>query len=105
MFCKNCGKEISDNAYVCLNCGAKVGSELSSGIGVTKSGKSKIAAGLLGIFLGGIGVNNFYTGNIGLGIVDILFCWTGIPGICNLIRGILYLCESDESFENRIKKA
>lgn len=25
MFCKNCGKEISDNAYVCPNCGVKVG--------------------------------------------------------------------------------
>ncbi len=24
MFCKNCGKEISDNAYVCPNCGVKV---------------------------------------------------------------------------------
>ena len=24
MFCKNCGKEISENAYVCPNCGVKV---------------------------------------------------------------------------------
>lgn len=24
MFCKNCGKEISDNAYVCPNCGVRV---------------------------------------------------------------------------------
>lgn len=24
MFCKNCGKEIDDNAYVCPNCGVKV---------------------------------------------------------------------------------
>ena len=24
MYCKNCGKEISDNAYVCPNCGVKV---------------------------------------------------------------------------------
>lgn len=22
MFCKNCGKEVSDNAYICTNCGA-----------------------------------------------------------------------------------
>ena len=25
MYCKNCGKEISDNAYICPNCGAKAG--------------------------------------------------------------------------------
>jgi len=24
MFCENCGKEISDNAYVCPGCGVKV---------------------------------------------------------------------------------
>lgn len=24
MYCKNCGKEISDDAYVCPNCGVKV---------------------------------------------------------------------------------
>lgn len=102
MFCKNCGKEIDDNAYVCLHCGAKVGSELSNGIGVSKAGKSKVAAGLFGIFLGGIGVNNFYLGNIGLGVADILFSWTFIPSIINFIRGIIYLCESDDNFEKRV---
>lgn len=24
MFCRNCGKEVNDNAVVCLNCGAAV---------------------------------------------------------------------------------
>ncbi len=24
MYCKNCGKEISDNAYVCPHCGVKI---------------------------------------------------------------------------------
>lgn len=105
MFCKNCGKEIDDKAYVCPNCGVKVGGfDISKGIATGKSGKSKVAAGLLGILLGGIGANNFYLGNIGLGIVDIIFCITGIPGLINLIRGIMYLCESDEKFESRIKK-
>lgn len=27
MFCRNCGKEISDNAYVCPYCGVKVAEE------------------------------------------------------------------------------
>ena len=103
MFCRNCGKEIDDKSYVCIHCGVKVGSDMSQGVSVTKSGKSKIAAGLFGMLLGGVGINNFYIGNIGLGIVDILFCWTCIPSIINFIRGIVYLCESDDNFEKRIK--
>jgi TM2 domain-containing membrane protein YozV len=63
--------------------------------------KSKIACGLLHILLGGIGVGNFYMGKIGLGIVDIIFCWTTIPGIVNFVRGIVVLCESDEAFAQK----
>ena len=61
--------------------------------------KSKLAAGLLHLLLGGVGVGNFYMGNIGLGILDVIFCWTGIPGIVGFIRGILILCMSDDEFE------
>ena len=60
--------------------------------------RSKVAAGILFILFGDIGVGNFYMGQIGLGIVDLLFCWTGIPAIVNFIRGIIVLCSSDESF-------
>ena len=63
--------------------------------------KSTIACGLFHILLGYIGVGNFYMGKIGLGIVDVLFCWTTIPGIVNLIRGIIVLCESDEEFARK----
>lgn len=61
--------------------------------------RDKLAAGLLAILLGGIGVHKFYLGKIGLGILYILFCWTGIPSIIGLVEGILYLCSSDEDFE------
>jgi len=60
--------------------------------------KSKIAAGLLGIFLGGLGVHKFYLGRIGLGFVYLIFCWTGIPWIIGFIEGIIYLCMTDEEF-------
>ena len=102
MHCWNCGKEINDKAYVCIHCGAKVHSDLSKGPVVIRYGRSKIVAGLLGIFLGGLGINNFYIGNVGLGIVDIVFSWTGLPALINFIRGIVYLCESDESFADRL---
>ncbi len=63
--------------------------------------KSKIAGALLHILLGSFGVGNFYLGKIGLGIVDVIFCWTGIPAIVNLVRGILILVGSREEFENK----
>ena len=61
--------------------------------------KSKIAAGVLGIVLGGLGIHKFYMGRIGLGIVYILFCWTGIPSIIGLVEGIIYLCTDDLTFQ------
>jgi TM2 domain-containing membrane protein YozV len=63
--------------------------------------KSKVVAGILGILLGGFGIHHFYLGNIGKGIIYLLFCWTGIPGIIGLIEGILYLIKTDEEF-NRL---
>jgi len=64
------------------------------------SRKSKIAAGLLGIFLGGLGVHRFYLGYTGWGFVQLcltlLTCGYGwsITGIWGLIEGILCLTGS-----------
>lgn len=56
-------------------------------------------AGLLGIFLGGLGIHKFYMGKVGMGILYLLFCWTGIPAIIGFIEGIIYLCSNDENFQ------
>jgi TM2 domain-containing membrane protein YozV len=63
--------------------------------------KSKMAAGILAILLGDIGVHKFYLGNIGMGILYLCFCWTGIPGVIGLIEGIIYLTSSKEDFERK----
>lgn len=67
--------------------------------------RSKIAAGVLGILLGGLGIHKFYLGKVGQGILMMLFCWTGIPGIIGLIQGIIYLTQSDEefSYKNQVR--
>lgn len=61
--------------------------------------KSKIAAGLLGIFLGGFGIHKFYMGKIGMGILYLIFCWTYIPAIVGFVEGMIYLCSNDENFQ------
>lgn len=44
-----------------------------------------LTAGLLAIFLGGIGVHKFYLGKQGEGIFYVVFCWTLIPLIIGVI--------------------
>ena len=61
--------------------------------------KSKVVAGVLALLLGGLGVHKFYMGKIGMGILYLLFCWTGIPAIIGFIEGIIYLCSNDENFQ------
>lgn len=59
--------------------------------------KSKMAAGLLGIFLGGLGIHNFYLGYTGKAIAQLLISLLSlgflaiISGIWGLIEGILIL--------------
>jgi TM2 domain-containing membrane protein YozV len=58
--------------------------------------KSKLIAGLLGIFIGGLGIHRFYLGYTGIGIaqiaVTLLTCGAG--HIWGLIEGILILVGS-----------
>ncbi|WP_353428872.1 TM2 domain-containing protein [Paracoccus denitrificans] len=69
--------------------------------------KSKVAAGLLALFLGGLGIHKFYLGQTTAGIIMLLvsvlgaillFIPTFIVGIIAFIEGIIYLTKSDEDF-------
>lgn len=67
------------------------GSSVVPGIGGGQ--KSKLVAGLLGIFLGSLGVHRFYLGFNTIGIIQlvatILTC--GIAGLWGFVEGILIL--------------
>ena len=66
--------------------------------------KSRVAAILLALFLGGFGAHKFYLGQVGMGLLYLVFCWTGIPAIVALVEAILYLLASDEDFQKKYVK-
>lgn len=130
MYCKQCGtKYITDEAAICVNCGAPKGagnnychycgealqpnSTVCTKCGVATNSapvyvggeqKSKLAAGLLGIFLGGLGIHNFYLGFTTKAIIQLLVCIIGGIVTCGiaaigieiwgLVEGILILTGS-----------
>lgn len=135
MYCKNCGQQLNPNSAVCLNCGVAVGTGTSycpncgaqtapgavictnCGVSVTSTGaapvvngqqKSKLAAGLLGIFLGYLGVHNFYLGNTGKAVaqllISLLTCGVGavVSAIWGLVEGILILTGSINTDANGV---
>lgn len=99
-FCQNCGKELNENQVVCLNCGVAVNNTANANTNNNPNGKSKLAAGLLGIFLGAFGVHNFVLGYTGKAVaqllITVLSCGTLsiVSGIWGLIEGIMILAGS-----------
>lgn len=91
-FCRGCGLPLHRSAPLCPHCGAPQSQPHF------ESEKSRVAAALLALILGGFGAHKFYLGETGLGVLYLLFCWTFIPAIAGLIEGIIYLSMSDERF-------
>lgn len=116
MFCRNCGNQMDQSAAVCIKCGVPAGQGVNfcpncnantppnaavctnCGIALPQvidpnQQKSKLTAGLLGLFLGGLGVHSFYLGKTGRGIAQIAVtvCTCGAGYIWGFIEGILIL--------------
>lgn len=130
-YCANCGGTTEGYAAACAHCGKPLGGPAQQGSyhapnyggapgnqggyrpGPTPPGpmpgpdaallKSKLAAGLLGIFLGAFGIHNFYLGYTSKGVIQlllgtlgVLLCGIGpvISGVWGFVEGILILCGS-----------
>ena len=128
MFCRNCGSQIADVASICVNCGTQrgMGDRFCPNCGAStapgaqycpscglaldqarpKSGKSKIAAGLLAIFLGQFGIHNFYLGYTNRAVtqllVSILLSWTFVAPLGIWIWAIV---EAVKIFQGEIPDA
>ena len=93
--CVCCGKYLDTSATFCDKCGTKqsTSGECIPNGDVKAGSKSRVTAGLLGIFIGGFGVHNFYLGFHVKAIIQILlsvFC-CGVGSIWGLIEGIMIL--------------
>lgn len=113
MFCKQCGKPIDDGQELCEDCknaantnqgtaSQTINVNVNSGNtgSANPQAKSKMAAGLLGIFLGAFGVHNFYLGYTGKAVAQLLITILSCgflafaSSIWGLIEGILILTGS-----------
>jgi TM2 domain-containing membrane protein YozV len=108
--CYACANILDVRAELCPQCGVRQpplpGSMALQHAGpapyaVPYTTKNKTTAGVLALVLGGLGVHRFYLGNIGLGIVYLLFCWTFIPALIAFVEGIVFLTMSDQAFATR----
>ena len=129
MNCKYCGQMIEDDVSFCPHCGKNAKEEPAKEQGYsyetapatapvqasTVSGaeqKSRVVAGLMGIlfglFLGGLGIHNFYLGYTGKAwgqlLITVLSFGTlsFISSIWGLIEGILYLTGRDATDANGV---
>ena len=112
-FCTNCGSQLENGQDKCQYCGKPVNESAANQttqqqtvqnnnqtVNVQTQPKSKIAAGLLGIFLGCFGVHNFYLGYTGKAVAQLLitllscFVFSFVSALWGLIEGILILTGS-----------
>ena len=68
--------------------------------------KSRIAAGLLGMLLGALGIHNFYLGNTQRGLIQLLASTLGVILTCGLSPIAMYiwgLVEGVQILEGKVK--
>lgn len=120
MNCKHCGQIIEETVSFCPHCGKPVKEEPVAEPTHTYESiptpevtpvptapvvqqKSRMAAGLMGIlfglFLGGLGIHNFYLGYTKKAVIQLVICLVGfclvigplVSGIWCLVEGIMIL--------------
>jgi TM2 domain-containing membrane protein YozV len=76
-----------------------------SALDLTEVSNKKLAAGLLGIFLGSFGIHKFVLGYTKAGLImlllTVLTCGVAgfVMGVIGLIEGIIYLTQTPQEFK------
>jgi TM2 domain-containing membrane protein YozV/RNA polymerase subunit RPABC4/transcription elongation factor Spt4 len=95
-YCVECGELIYKQAEICPECGV----QQPTG-GGSSSDSDQVAAGILGLLLGGLGAHKFYQGNTRNGVLYLCFFWTAVPALLGLIEGILMLLADEKEYEEK----
>lgn len=119
-FCGHCGAMMRRAASACPGCQAPQGTTVTAAMphtllapAVTDTGPSRIACGLIALFLGYFGIHKFMLGYTLEGVVMLLITLIGsscfgsgfvIMWVVATIEGIIYLARSDEEFRRTYVK-
>ena len=104
-FCPTCGSSVFAEAEICVKCGVRLAQPKVS----VTTDKSRVGFALLFLFLGPLGIHDFYIGRAGMGLVwlfsTILTLGFGafITVPLSFIMGIVWLLKSDEEFANLVE--
>jgi TM2 domain-containing membrane protein YozV len=100
-FCQGCGAPTDPRQVLCVRCG--------TALAAARGERSKVLAGLLGIFLGVLGIHKFYLGYgkagaimLAASLIGAVFAAGALSwavGTVGLVEGIIYLTRSDADFE------
>ena len=112
-YCHACAAVIDIRAEICPTCGVRQAVQFPTPAApslrpthLSEANGKKLAAGIIGICLGWLGIHKFILGYSTPGIIMLLvtiltFGFGGIViAIIGLIEGIIYLTKSDEEFYN-----
>ncbi len=101
MFCPKCGTQNHDNNFRCTGCGHVLqgAAPAPAPARPARSDKSRVAYILLGLFLGMLGIHNFYAGHSGRGIAQLLLTlltgWLLIPLVVVALWVLIELVATD----------
>jgi TM2 domain-containing membrane protein YozV len=128
MYCPKCAAQNPDESQFCGECGAalpvtqtenpppgagpRIGGNPGSQPGrstvstASTAGSKKVAAGVLAILLGSLGIHKFYLGYhlpgailLAAGTVGWLLVFPGLAAVAvGIIEGVIYLTKSDDEF-------
>lgn len=102
MYCRSCGANIGENVSYCPSCGVRTGIGAAPSY-VNPDAKSRMVAGLLALFLGGLGIHNFYLGYNGKAMAQLLLSTVGwLILIGPFISGVWALVEAIQLFSGSI---
>ena len=118
MHCSKCGYVQPDGieGNFCPRCGAPMkkdgfGTRTAEGSAQGQSQNQRVGGAIIAgphpvdkvlyiiiaFFLGGFGIQEFYSGHVAAGIVCLLLCWTGIPVFWAWIRIIMAILKPSDS--------